>query len=126
MPGDRWDSWPSRVSQERFLEMMNTHSHVEGQVEQLSPSRFDLTLSDGIETKVFITDVYEFTVSDYENLRTRYPQVNCIVTASTWNHFTTMARQQARDDGVATFHFRGLMGALNRRGDDFLDYPDAP
>jgi hypothetical protein len=113
------------VSQDRFLEMMAEHTHVNG-VETLAPNRYHITLSDGTEKKVFITDVYEFTVSDYELLRSRHPEVDCIVTASVWNHFTDLARERARDDGIATFHYRGLMGALNRRGDAFLEYPDAP
>jgi hypothetical protein len=124
MTADRWDSWPSHRSQEFFLEMMDRHDDVES-VEKITPNRYDVTLDDGTEVKVFITDVYEFTVSDYANLRARHPDVTCIVQGSTWNYFTDAARDEARNEDIATFHFKGLMGALNLRGDNFLDYPDA-
>jgi hypothetical protein len=121
--GDRWDSWPTHKSQEFFLEMMERHDDVTS-VKNLAPNLYDVTLDDGTEVKVFMTDVYEFTVSDYANLRAKHSGVNCIVMASNWNHFTDAARADARADGIATFHFKGLMGALNSRGDEFLDYPD--
>lgn len=124
MTADRWDSWPSFRSQEVFAEMMERHDDVES-VEKISPNGYDLALKDGTEVKVFMTDTYEFTVSDLANLRARHRDVNCILQGSTWNHFTDAARDEARSDGIATFHFRGLMGALNFRGDDFLDYPDS-
>lgn len=123
MTADRWDSWPARTSQQKFLDMMEAHAHVD-ETRQLSPSRYDINLDDGTEVKVFMTDVYEFTVSDYSRLRSRHPDVNCIVQASNWNNFTSMAVGDARADGIGAFTFRGLMGALNYRGDAFLDYPD--
>ena len=104
--------------------MMQGHAHVV-EVEQLTPSRYDITLEDGTEIKVFMTDVYEFTVSDYTELHAKFPEVNCIVSASNWNHFTDAARAEARGHEVATFHFKGLMGALNYRDREFLNYPDA-
>lgn len=103
---------------------MNRHENVRN-AEPLTPNRYLVTLKDGTELNVFMTDVYEFTVSDYANLRAHHPEVGCIVTASEWNHFTTAAREEAREEGIATFHFKGIMGALNFKGDDFLDYPDS-
>jgi hypothetical protein len=124
MTADRWNSWPSHKSQTYFLGMMDRHDNVRA-VETLAPNRYIVTLNDRTTVTVFMTDVYEFTVSDYEQLRERFPEVNCIVMASEWNHFTTAAREEARAEGIATFHFKGLMGALNYTGDDFLDYPDS-
>ena len=123
MTTSRWDSWPSHKSQDFFVEMLERHKNVRAQ-EKLSPNRYDVTLVDGTEVKVFMTDVYEFTVSDYAELRGQYPDVNCIVQGSAWNHFTDAAREEARAENTATFHFKGLMGALNFQGDEFLDYPN--
>lgn len=121
MTGDRWDSWPSRASQDYFVDAMAAHTQVE-RMDSLSPSRYDLRLVDGTEVKVFMTDVYTFSASDYALLKAKHPDVTCIVSASNWNHFSDQAREDAAADGVATFHFADLMGALHYRGDGFVNY----
>ena len=78
---------------------MERHDHVR-KVEKLSASRYDVTRHDRTKIRVFMTDVYEFTVSDYAELCNEYPDVNCIVQASTWNHFTSGVREEARSDDV--------------------------
>jgi hypothetical protein len=118
---DRWDDPPSQGSIKYLRQMLMDHTHVSG-VSDRSANRYDIRLTDGNEVKIFVTDVYEFSVSDYALLRSRHPEVQCVLSASNWNHFTDASRQEAKADGVATFHFRELMGALNRRGDEFLNY----
>ncbi len=123
MTADRWDSWPSRVSQEYFEEQMNAHTKVRG-VTKLSPSQWDLTLVDGAVVHVFMTDVYTFSASDYALLRAKFPDVNCIVSASGWNHFSSQAEEEAAAEGIMTVHLGAdLMSAIhgfveNRRPQD--------
>jgi hypothetical protein len=117
-----WDDWPTQGTVDFFLQRMDDHTQVR-RVESHSRTRHDLTLIDGTEVKVFITDAYTFSASDYMQLRARHPEVNCILSSSSYRHFSTQAREDARADGVATFHIGDLMGALHRRGTDFLDYP---
>jgi hypothetical protein len=92
---------------------MAAHTKVRN-VEKVSPSRWDLTLTNGAVVHVFITDVYTFSASDYAMLREKYPEVQCIVSASGWNHFSTQAAEEAARDGVATVHLgANLMSVLH-------------
>jgi hypothetical protein len=108
-----WDGWPARVSQDYFQQSMEQHAKVR-RVEKQSPSRWDLILTNGRKIQVFITDVYTFSASDYALLRGRYPEVECIVSASNWNHFSDQAEEDAANDGVVTVHLGGeLMSTVH-------------
>lgn len=110
---DRWNSWPSYASQEYFRDSMEAHTKVR-QTDQLSPNRWDLKLTNGAVVRVFMTDVYTFSASDYAVLRAKYPEVDIIVSASGWNHFSSQAAEEAAADGVATVHLGGeLMSVLH-------------
>lgn len=83
-------------------------------VEKLSPNRWDVTVTNGTVVRVFITDVYTFSASDYALLRARHPDVHIIVSASMWNHFSSQAEEEAATDGVVTVMLRSdLMSALH-------------
>lgn len=113
MTASRWNSWPSFASQKYFEELMEGHSRVR-EVTKLSPSRWDLTLTDGTLIRIFITDVYTFSASDYALLRAAHPDVQCIVSASGWNHFSTQAQEDATADGIPTVHLGAeLMSAVH-------------
>ena len=113
MKNSNWDSYPSFASQDFFREIMEGHSKVR-EVTRQSPSRWDLVMSTGKILKVFITDVYTFSLSDYSALRAQHRDVDVIVSASNWNHFSTAASEQSEQDGVATLMLgRELMGALH-------------
>jgi hypothetical protein len=110
---DRWNSWPSFASQNYFQESMEAHTKVRS-VEKVTPGRWDLMMTNGVGVQVFITDVYTFSASDYAMLRAKYPEVDIIVQASGWNHFSTEAEENARADGVVTVHLGGgLMSVLH-------------
>lgn len=92
---------------------MEGHTKVRD-VEKRSPIRWDLTLTNRAVVHVFITDVYTFSASDYALLRAKYPEVDIIVQASAWNHFSSQAAEEAAADGVATVHLGGeLMSVLH-------------
>src|SRR4051794_6967335 len=116
-----WDDPPPTAF---FLEMMGDHERVRS-VKTLSPNRHDVTLTDGRVVRVFLTDKYTFSESDYAPLRSQHSEVTCIVSASSWNHFTPQARAVAHADDVATFSVGDFMGAIWHRGDAFLNYERA-
>jgi hypothetical protein len=92
---------------------MEAHTKVP-KVEKVTPGRWDLTMTNGGVIHVFITDVYTFSASDYAMLREKYPEVDIIVQASAWNHFSTEAEENARGDGVVTVRLGGgLMSVLH-------------
>jgi hypothetical protein len=109
----RWDSYPSFASQGFFQTLMDGHTKVRD-VQKLSPNRWDVTLKNGTFVQVFITDVYTFSASDYALLRAAHPDVEIIVSASMWNHFSSQAEEDAASDGVVTVMLRGdLLSAIH-------------
>lgn len=71
--------------------------------------------------KVYIADVYTLTVSDVSEIMATYPEVNCIVVISNWDHYTNIAKEEARINGIGVFTLTEFLEALNYRGKEFLD-----
>ncbi len=71
--------------------------------------------------KVYIADVYILTVSDVNEIMVSYPEVNCIVIISNWDHYTNRAKEEARINGIGVFTLTEFLEALNYRGEEFLD-----
>jgi hypothetical protein len=110
---EKWDSYPSYASQDYFRSSMEGHARVR-EVAKRSPTRWDLTLTNDAVVRAFITDVYTFSVADYALLRAAHPEVDIIVSASKWNHFSSEAVEAAEEDRVATVKLGGeLMSVLH-------------
>ena len=114
-------AWNDPPPPEYFLQRMRDHHRIR-KVESISANRHDLTTDDGRLVKVFLTDTYTFSESDYAELRAEYPEVDCIVSASSWNHFTPEAERAARTDKIGAFSIGEFMGAVHFKGDDFALY----
>lgn len=71
--------------------------------------------------KVYIADVYILTVSDVNEIMEAYPEVNSIVVISNWDHYTNIAKEEARINGIGVFTLAEFLEALNYRGKEFLD-----
>ena len=113
MTAEKWDSYPSFASQDYFGSSMEGHTRVR-EVAKRSPTRWDLTLTNEVDVRVFITDVYTFSVADYTLLRAAHPEVDIILSASMWNHFSSEAVEAADEDGVATVKLGGeLMSVIH-------------
>ena len=113
MNAPSWDGYPSRASQDFFRKSMEGHTRV-STVSQRSPNRWDLRLDSGRVLVIFLTDVYTFSSADYAALRTAHSNVDVIVSASHWNHFSTAAAEEAGRDQVLTVMLGGeLMSILH-------------
>lgn len=71
--------------------------------------------------KVYVADVYMLTVSDVNEIMETYPEVNAIVVISNWDHYTNIAKEEARINGIGVFTLTEFLEALNYRGKEFLD-----
>lgn len=71
--------------------------------------------------KAYIADVYILTMDDVSEILNTFPDINCIVVISSWDHYTDLAKQEARRNGVGVFTLTEFREALNFRGEEFLD-----
>lgn len=116
--GRKWDR-PPPASAEAFLaEALEGHRKVK-RFEQEKPQVWRVERYAMDEVRFYFQDVYTFGLADYEAVRRQHPDIRCIVTAGSWNHFTTDAAERAHEDGVALFDYSALFGALNKDGEAF-------
>lgn len=71
--------------------------------------------------KVYVADVYVLTASDVSEIMMSYPEVNCIVVISNWDHYTDMAKEEAQNNQIGVFTLSEFLEALNYSGTKFLD-----
>ena len=68
-----------------------------------------------VDIKAYVADVYILTISDVMEVLLEYPDVNCIIVISNWNHYTPQAKQEASRQGVGVFTLDQFREALNCR-----------
>lgn len=71
--------------------------------------------------KTYIADVYVLTASDVNEIISEYPDIDCIVVISNWDHYTDLAKSNAKRCGVGVFTLNDFLVALNYDGRKFLD-----
>lgn len=71
--------------------------------------------------KTYIADVYVLTASDINEIISKYPDIDCIVVISNWDHYTDLAKNNAKKYGIGVFTLNEFLVALNYDGRKFLD-----
>ncbi|MFD7732048.1 hypothetical protein ACFV6F_16875 [Kitasatospora phosalacinea] len=74
------------------------------------------------DINLYVTNIYTVGVADVQEILDAHPVVNCILTVSAWNNYTSMAKEYAKGVKVGLFRFYELKGALNYDGKSFVDY----
>jgi hypothetical protein len=110
---------PRDKSIEFFKIAMWDHSKVNRLI-AITDQRYKVLLENGELVNVYLTDLYTVGIADYLNIRSQFPQVNCIVTISRWNGYTRRAKESARRSQIGLFVMVEFMGALHRK--DFWNY----
>ena len=64
---------------------------------------------------VYLTNLYTVGVADVYRIAAPCQQVDCIVTTSKWNRYTSDAKRDAAEMRIGLFTITELMGALNLR-----------
>lgn len=62
---------------------------------------------------VYLTNLYTVGVADYLDIRNHHPEINCIVTVSAWNGYTSAAKNIALGEKVGLFVIAEYLGAMN-------------
>jgi len=76
----------------------------------------------GDEITVYLTIPYTLGITDYQNIRCSFPDVNCIVICSDYSGFTNETKNEAEKEGIGLFMFREFVGAISRK--DFWSYSE--
>ena len=113
----------SIVAFQRYLE----GKPVVSQVQQIKAQLFRIERWNKPSLLVHVTNLYIVSEADVYEILADDPEVDCIVTMSAWNSYTTSAKEMCREQGIGLFQFKEFMGAVYYSGTDMLDYihPDA-
>lgn len=95
-----------------FSRVISQHSTVK-KLKKISDQLYELERKDDTKLNVYLTDLYTLGITDYFNIRSMYPNVNCIVIASQWHGYTHKAKDQAVADQIGLFTVVDFMKALN-------------
>ncbi len=71
---------------------------------------------------VYLTNLYIVGIADVHEIIAKYPDVNCIVTISGWNSYSSEAKAFCISQEIGLFKFSEYYGALNYFNDKFYTY----
>jgi hypothetical protein len=71
---------------------------------------------------IFLVDAYVLGEGATLEIIESNPTINTIVVTSSWNQYTSKAKELAKDYNVAVFTYNELMGAVEYDGKSYIDY----
>lgn len=116
-----YEKAPRPQSVEFFLQITKSHRKVTNII-KLDNFYFSIERNNLKELKVFLTNIYILSLADIYEIKIEHPDVNCIVTTSSWNSFSSEAKSFCKSDKIGLFDFNEYLGALNYDGKKFVNY----
>ncbi|MDR7074209.1 hypothetical protein [Fictibacillus barbaricus] len=104
-----------------FMEdRLSSHSKVSN-LERLSDYYYLIKRSSNLrDIRLLITDEYTVGIADLIEHKKNYPEMNAILTVSSWNGYTKSVKNEAKKECIGIFVPGELLGALNI--DEFWKY----
>jgi hypothetical protein len=81
-----------------------------------------ITLDDGRELKVFVTNTYCFTSYTLDRVLEIDPAVDAILCSSPAGSYSEEAKIACIERGIGLFNLGEFMGAISSKGEEFLNY----
>ena len=108
---DQFVKFPRPESITFFENAMKYHSRV-NECKYLSQSYYEIYRDELPTIRVFVSNYYALSVSDYYDIVTDY-KIDCLVTISNWIKVTQDAYELGKNNGVGVFTMSEFSGALN-------------
>ena len=108
---DQYIKFPRKQSIEYFEQVLNRHDRVLSW-NKLSNSYYEIQREELPSIRVFVSDYYALSISDFFEITNEY-DIDCLITISTWNKVTQDAYELGKSNGVGVFTMNEFMGALN-------------
>lgn len=105
-----------------FIDRFLANHDFISEMEELNKATMSITLKDGRELRVFVTNTYFFTEYTFEKVMAVDPQVEAIICSCPAGQYSEGAKQLCIENGIGLFMFKEFMGALRHNGDRFLNF----
>ncbi|NJL04022.1 MAG: nucleotidyltransferase domain-containing protein [Chloroflexaceae bacterium] len=91
-------------------------------MKEINRATMHVTLKDGRELRVFVTNTYVFTEYTFDKILAIDPYVEVILCSNPSGEYTDTAKQLCIENKIGLFKLREFMGAVRKTGEDFLNY----
>ncbi|OIU71021.1 hypothetical protein [Rossellomorea aquimaris] len=90
-----------------------SHSKVES-IEKIQDYYYLIKRNSGLrDIRLVLSDDYTVGIADLIQIKETYPDMNAILTVSSWNGYTKSVKIEAKKENIGVFVPRELLGALN-------------
>lgn len=108
-----WDVEYSSI--EFFKKTLLTHTRV-SDFKQIENTYFYVSRVDNLpDLHVLLVDIYTISQADVIRAKKEYPNMDCFVTGSKWNSYTTQAKNYGKRNHIGVFNISEFLGALWKR-----------
>lgn len=108
---DQYIKFPRQESIRFFEKSLDGHNKVINW-KKIRDCYYEIQREDLSHIKVFVSNYYVLSVSDYYEITSEY-NTDCIITISNWNRVTQDAYEEGKKNGIGVFTMKEFMGALN-------------
>ena len=106
--------WMSYYGNYDFFEQrMHEHSKV-NEVKKITPSLYDILLTDGRAIRTFVCECYSFDVAEFIEVCHGLGEVNAVVINSNWCGYSPNVKRHCMSQKVGVYDIRGFMAAINK------------
>jgi len=117
----KYEKVPRPESIKFFEDGIRAHNAVIS-VDKLSDQYYNIKRESKSDLKVFLTNIYIVGIADVHEIKNQFPEVNCIVTISSWNSYSTEAKTFCNSQNIGLFKYSEFYGALYYDNDKFYNY----
>lgn len=109
---DSYTMFPRPESIHFFEQAIQSHDKVE-YIQRLRDSYYEIVRKNLPTIRVFVSNYYALSLSDYFEVIEEYSDIDCLITISKWNSVTSDAYNQGKRNSVGVFTMEEFLGALN-------------
>lgn len=119
--GGKYEKLPRPESMDALIKYTSSNPCV-SEVIQQSNQILKIIRNKKSEILVHVTNIYIVSETDIEEILLDNSDIDCIVTVSAWNSYTSYAKELAKSKRIGLFKFKEFLGALYYEGDAFVNY----
>lgn len=97
----------------RFFEQAMRNHHIVEKITKLDDSYYEISRYGLSTIRVFVSNYYALSLSDYYDIKDEFQDIDCLITISNWNSVTEDAYVQGKWNRVGVFTMGEFMGAIN-------------
>ncbi|ABR33067.1 hypothetical protein [Clostridium beijerinckii] len=119
--GGKYEKLPRPESVKALIKFVSANSFV-SDIEELDQQILKIIRVGKSNLIVYLTNIYIVSEADVNEILLENRSIDCIVTVSAWNKYTSMAKNEAKEKNIGLFKFKEFLGAIYYDGQEFIDY----